>query len=438
MANQKIQFYLSGAPNQDKHLLQSPGPTASKVSHRKMPSLYLKSNYMANSPAVANSRQSSVERGVTSMSKDVNNRSNSRIIGLQNVTLNNSLVTGTNLPLGVSDRPPSTSSKRVPSQVNFKGTGTSFKVEREQQLMRITSQSPSIIVNQSNQYSGVHQLVKSKKSSQQALLDKNSNTSSVERLKKTFDTATKASNVVQDDKEFAKEHQSSTNITTDHETTILWRDDLKVNVETELTFTSCLGQGSFAKVYEGQDKRNAMAVAIKVIDKRKVTEPKRRNLIQQEISILARMKHKNIGEFYRLIEDHKRLFIVMQLCGTLTLNHFCRQFSGKRLNEEQAYAVFSQICKGVRYMHDQNVAHRDLKLTNILIDEEYTVKIIDFGFACEANERHKMYCGTPSYMAPEIVEKKLYFPKPTDIWSLGVVLFKLLTGEYSFGGRRMS
>lgn len=178
-----------------------------------------------------------------------------------------------------------------------------------------------------------------------------------------------------------------------------------------------------------------MHVAIKVIDKRKVLDPKRRALIQTEVNILSRMKHKNIGEFYRLVEDHKRLFIVMQLCGSLTLNHFCRQFNGKKLNEEQAYAVFSQICKGLKYMHENNVAHRDLKLTNILIDEEYTVKVIDFGFACESSERQKMYCGTPSYMAPEIVEKKIYLSKPVDIWSLGVVLFKLLSGEYAFGGR---
>lgn len=334
------------------------------------------------------------------MSKDVN-KSNGKITTGQ-MTQNTSFLLAQQFGI---DKPPSTSSKRVkPALVKNMKSNNDSNVSRDQSNPR------------------QNQIIQS--------LNASANTS-VDKLKKTFNLNKVDDNHPVDAK---MANHSSTNYTSDPETTILWKDDIKLNIEDELTFISCLGQGSFAKVYEGFDKKKKINVAIKVIDKRKILEPKRRNLIQTEISILSRMKQKNIAEFYRLIEDHKRLFIVMQLCGSLTLNHFCKQFNGKRLNEEQAYAVFSQIAKGVRYMHDHNISHRDLKLTNILIDEEYTVKIIDFGFACEARERHKMYCGTPSYMAPEIVEKKLYFPKPTDIWSLGVVLFKLLTGEYVFGG----
>lgn len=260
--------------------------------------------------------------------------------------------------------------------------------------------------------------------------------SSVDKLKSTFLFQKLSTEIAgnKDEKE-VNNAGSSTRYTQEPDTLITWSEDLTLDVEKELNFTSCLGQGSFAKVYEGYDKRLKQPVAIKVIDKRKILEQKRRQLIQTEVNLLARMKHKHISEFHRLVEDKKRLFIVMQLCGTTTLNVFCRKFPDKRLNEEQAHALFIQIAKGVKYMHDHNVAHRDLKLTNMLIDNEYIVKIIDFGFACEAEDYHKMYCGTPSYMAPEIVEKKLYKPKPTDIWSLGVVLFKLLTGEYAFGGR---
>lgn len=372
-----------------------------------MPSLYLKNNYTSATPKAIHSRQSSVERGVTSMSKDVNN-SNGRIVPAPS-NASFLLAQQLNLNASVHDKPPSSSSKRITKPAIIKTSqGATLRPPHETAGREPVARTTPHSVNHSNN-------------------------TSVDKLKKTFFIAQKPSDDQMKERN-SKGNQSSTHYTADHETTILWRDDLKLNVEDELTFTSCLGQGSFAKVYEGFDKRNKMSVAIKVIDKRKVLEPKRRALIQTEINILSKMKHRNIGEFYRLIEDHKRLFIVMQLCGSLTLNHFCRQFNGKRLNEEQSYAVFSQIVKGVKYMHEHNVAHRDLKLTNILIDEEYTVKIIDFGFACEANERHKMYCGTPSYMAPEIVEKKLYFPKPTDVWSLGVVLFKLLTGDYIFGG----
>lgn len=366
-----------------------------------MPSLYLKKDYNTNLGSVQLSRNQSVERGVASLSKDVNN--NSTNLGatqpMQPTTLHkNNFLESTNKLSPNPDRPPSTSTHRL-SRPHLK-TST----QRTRELNRVEEARVSL-------------------------------NSSVEKLKQTFSIPPQPVPVIlARDKDKQAGGNSSTRYTSEHEITISWRDDLNADVEKEITFTSCLGQGSFAKVYEGFDKRLKQTVAIKVIDKRKILEPKRRALIQTEINLLARMKHKNITEFFRLFEDNKRVFIVMQLCGSLTLNVFCRQFPEKRLNEEQAYALFSQIAKGVKYMHDHNVAHRDLKLTNILIDNEYTVKIIDFGFACEANERHRMYCGTPSYMAPEIVEKKLYQPKPTDIWSLGVVLFKLLSGEYAFGG----
>jgi serine/threonine protein kinase len=74
-------------------------------------------------------------------------------------------------------------------------------------------------------------------------------------------------------------------------------------------------------------------------------------------------------------------------------------------------------------------------MTNILINRDGLVKIIDFGFSCPAFEKLRMYCGTPSYMAPEMVMKRSYRGMPMDIWALAVVLFKLLTGEYAFGGK---
>ncbi len=371
---------------------------SSKFAHRKMPSLYLKKDYNSNVGSVQLSRNQSVERGVASMSKDVNNNSTHLATTQQTTIHKNNFLESTNKLSPNPDRPPSTSTHRL-SRPNLK-TST----QRNRDLNKIEDARVSL-------------------------------NSSVEKLKQTFSIPPQPVPVIlARDKDKQAGGNSSTRYTSETEITITWRDDLNADVEKEITFTSCLGQGSFAKVYEGFDKRLKQTVAIKVIDKRKILEPKRRALIQTEINLLARMKHKNITEFFRLFEDNKRIFIVMQLCGSLTLNVFCRQFPEKRLNEEQAYALFSQVVKGVKYMHDHNVAHRDLKLTNILIDNEYTVKVIDFGFACEANERHRMYCGTPSYMAPEIVEKKLYQPKPTDIWSLGVVLFKLLSGEYAFGG----
>lgn len=123
----------------------------------------------------------------------------------------------------------------------------------------------------------------------------------------------------------------------------------------------------------------------------------------------------------------------MELCGVNTLSTYCRDSSTKRLPEDQCYKIFCQIVAGVEHMHNLNFAHRDLKMTNILIDQNNAVKIIDFGFACNATRLHSMYCGTPSYMPPEIVQKGSYFAKPVDIWTLGCVLYKLVTSEYPFG-----
>lgn len=86
-------------------------------------------------------------------------------------------------------------------------------------------------------------------------------------------------------------------------------------------------------------------------------------------------------------------------------------------------------------MHNRGFCHRDLKVTNMLINSEGVVKIIDFGFACEAKGKLNMYCGTRSYMPPELVNKFQYYGKPMDIWACGVVLYKLLVGDYPFGGK---
>lgn len=90
----------------------------------------------------------------------------------------------------------------------------------------------------------------------------------------------------------------------------------------------------------------------------------------------------------------------------------------------------------MKYLHGLNICHRDLKLENILIDERNNVKLIDFGFSvCSSpDQKLKIFCGTPSYMAPEIVQKKDYSGFATDIWSLGILLYVMLTGNYPFKG----
>jgi MAP/microtubule affinity-regulating kinase len=107
------------------------------------------------------------------------------------------------------------------------------------------------------------------------------------------------------------------------------------------------------------------------------------------------------------------------------------------VREITARRIFKQVAEGVAYLHQQNIVHRDIKLDNILVEESTRmVKLIDFGFSVvvAGGQRLKVFCGTPSYMSPEIVRKNEYDGKPVDVWALGVLLFVLLTGTFPFRG----
>lgn len=106
------------------------------------------------------------------------------------------------------------------------------------------------------------------------------------------------------------------------------------------------------------------------------------------------------------------------------------------MGEDQARFFFKQLCESLKYIHSQGIVHRDLKLDNILIDDRNNLKLIDFGFSIcvDKDQKLKIFCGTPSFMAPEIVQKKDYNGFATDIWSLGVILFVMLSGGYPFKG----
>lgn len=126
----------------------------------------------------------------------------------------------------------------------------------------------------------------------------------------------------------------------------------------------------------------------------------------------------------------------MEYVGNISLHSYLKSKTTRRLDELEAKKVFRQLCHGVNYCHNRNVLHRDIKLENILLDENLNVKIIDFGFSiCIPPEKTlAIFCGTPSYMSPEIVTKCQYKGGPSDVWALGVVLYALLCGRFPFRG----
>ena len=126
----------------------------------------------------------------------------------------------------------------------------------------------------------------------------------------------------------------------------------------------------------------------------------------------------------------------MELGGYSSLHAYLKTKNGRKLEEDEARNLFRQIVEGIDYLHKKNIAHRDIKLENILLDENNTIKIIDFGFSIvmQKDKLLNVFCGTPSYMSPELATKKDYQGWHADVWALGVLLHVFLCGKFPFKG----
>lgn len=157
--------------------------------------------------------------------------------------------------------------------------------------------------------------------------------------------------------------------------------------------------------------------------------------MENEVSVLSQLDHNNISSLLNVLEDEKRVYLVLELGGSTNLSTF--NWEHPVIGETQARSIFRQIVSAVNHIHIQNFCHRDLKLSNILISKKsWKVKVVDFGFSVDAAYSLEMYCGTPSYMAPEIMKGVRYFGKDVDAWALGVILYKLVEGKYPFGSTK--
>eukprot|EP00826_Nyctotherus_ovalis_P018819 TRINITY_DN15699_c0_g1_i3.p1 TRINITY_DN15699_c0_g1~~TRINITY_DN15699_c0_g1_i3.p1 ORF type:complete len:348 (+),score=73.43 TRINITY_DN15699_c0_g1_i3:68-1111(+) len=197
-----------------------------------------------------------------------------------------------------------------------------------------------------------------------------------------------------------------------------------------------IGKGAYAIVKSGVHKATGKKVAIKVYEKSRIADVQRKSCVEREIKILQRLSHDNIVHLYETIDSSRQLFIIMELIKGRSLYSYVHSKKGSKLDERESMRIFSQIASGIDYCHKNNVTHRDIKMENMLLDEKCNAKIIDFGFSICSNstQKLKIFCGTPSYMAPEIVMKKEYAGPPTDVWSLGVLLFAMLCGCFPFRG----
>ncbi|OMJ82128.1 hypothetical protein SteCoe_17246 [Stentor coeruleus] len=197
-------------------------------------------------------------------------------------------------------------------------------------------------------------------------------------------------------------------------------------------FIQVLGQGMFSVVHKAICLKSGTIVAIKSYDKTKCKIHAQHINIKQEIEIIQKTSHENLIRYIDSFETEKDIYIVVEYISGISLYSFLKKHVGTRLPEKEAKFIFEQIFSAVEYLHDNNISHGDLKLENILITSSNVVKIIDFGFSSYCDTKKKVFCGTSSYLSPEIVQMTEYFPGPSDIWALGVIFFTLLTGTYPF------
>lgn len=177
-------------------------------------------------------------------------------------------------------------------------------------------------------------------------------------------------------------------------------------------------------------------MAIKIYERYKLREEIRAENLEHELEILSQMNHRYVIKLYEHIQGDKLEFLVMEYGPKLMLSDFAKNYNGHRILEYDARIIFQQIVEAVAYLHEENITHRDLKMQNILIDEKFSIKLIDFGFASRTTpkKRFSVFCGTYSYMSPELVNRVPYDGKGSDVWSLGVLLYIMLVGDFPFKG----
>eukprot|EP00756_Hemistasia_phaeocysticola_P018354 Hpha_TRINITY_DN15587_c1_g6::TRINITY_DN15587_c1_g6_i1::g.108459::m.108459/K06631/PLK1; polo-like kinase 1 len=195
-----------------------------------------------------------------------------------------------------------------------------------------------------------------------------------------------------------------------------------------------LGKGGFAKCYELKDPETEERFAVKVIEKKSLEKPKTLRKLQSEIRIHRSIRHPNVVHFHRHFEDSSNVYILLELCKGQTLMEHSKQRG--RFTELETSYLLSQLIDAVRHMHAGRVIHRDLKLNNIMLTQGWDIKVGDFGLATQLvfdGERKRTVCGTPNYIAPEVLSgSSRGHSYEVDMWSLGVIVYALLVGRPPF------
>eukprot|EP00003_Mantamonas_plastica_P002157 TRINITY_DN115_c0_g1_i2.p1 TRINITY_DN115_c0_g1~~TRINITY_DN115_c0_g1_i2.p1 ORF type:complete len:531 (-),score=209.30 TRINITY_DN115_c0_g1_i2:47-1639(-) len=195
----------------------------------------------------------------------------------------------------------------------------------------------------------------------------------------------------------------------------------------------CLGKGSYGMVVFGEHKDTKKPTAMKVLAKQKNSK-----YIQNEIATMRVLSHPNVVNLLNLYEDKLNYYLALDYVndGSFFGRVRDKQVEGAKFSLQEARDYFRQICLGLAHCHDNEVSHRDIKLENVLVNSDDTLKLCDFGFARVGVSAMHHFSGTKKYMAPEIFDAREYRtdydPYKTDVWAAAVFLYVMLAMEYPF------
>ncbi|CAJ2652255.1 CBL-interacting serine/threonine-protein kinase 8 [Trifolium pratense] len=194
-----------------------------------------------------------------------------------------------------------------------------------------------------------------------------------------------------------------------------------------------IGEGTFAKVKFAQNTETGESVAMKILDRSTIIKHKMADQIKREISIMKLVRHPYVVRLHEVLASRTKIYIILEFITGGEL--FDKIVHHGRLSEAEARRYFQQLIDGVDYCHSKGVYHRDLKPENLLLDSLGNMKISDFGLSALPEQGVSMLrttCGTPNYVAPEVLSHKGYKGAPADVWSCGVILYVLIAGYLPF------
>ncbi|KAM7324908.1 hypothetical protein ACRRTK_015162 [Alexandromys fortis] len=204
-----------------------------------------------------------------------------------------------------------------------------------------------------------------------------------------------------------------------------WDEDI---LDKDFKILKPLGVGSFGEVKLACHIPTKTQVAVKILSKKSNTLDE----IDSEVKILQSLEHSNIIHFFHVIDTQSTTYIIMEYVAGKDLQTFLSEVGC--LKEQEARPIFQQVVSAVHFLHQRRIAHRDIKMENILIDGDGNAKLCDFGMAIQLVEGQKLeeLCGSLLYIAPEMLARKPYDGLAVDMWSLGVVLYAMVTGQFPY------